>query len=106
MAMVYRIEVNVIDVACEITFVAQRVLPIASLPNAPFVERWVSQALNPSYDAGFLTAAKPTNDINAKIATTASTAGSELRSATKASASGAIACITRYGPPIRPIMWP
>jgi hypothetical protein len=51
-------------------------------------------------------ATKPMNDVAAKAATTASTAGSEARSATKASTSGAIACITRYGPAIRPMRWP
>src|SRR5882672_7724953 len=36
MAVLYRIEMDVIDVAGKIVFIAQRMLPIASLPNATF----------------------------------------------------------------------
>ena len=48
-------------------------------------------------------ATKPTNAISANAATTASAIGSDVRSATNASTSGAIACIIMYGSAIRPI---
>jgi hypothetical protein len=36
MSVLYGVEVDVIDVAREIIFIAYRVLPIATLPNALF----------------------------------------------------------------------
>ena len=55
---------------------------------------------------GWRNRARHPNASSASVATSASAAESETRSATRASTSGAMACIARQGPAIRPIRAP